>query len=106
MQATLVIETLPQSAIEAANLFHRDWIDRVCEALDEETTSALAIVMPPAPSDHRDWRLAIARDLARAYTPRRVNIVAGRRSDALTATLNYLANAPGVTGQYCLLHEA
>ncbi len=59
--------------------------------------------MPAAPYDHADWRRAVARDLARAYAPKRVNVVGG---NDLAATLDYLAGAPGVTGQYLPLDGA
>ncbi|HSJ77728.1 MAG TPA: hypothetical protein VK913_03235, partial [Erythrobacter sp.] len=73
--------------------------------LDQADCTALAIILPPAPHDHRDWRLALARDLAREATPKRVNIVAGTKGEALAATLRFLSDAPGVTGQYLACHD-
>ena len=97
-QQTLRIATLPAGAIEAAAAFHRDWLAQA-EALLSGECAALAIVVPAAPYDHADWRRAAARDLARAYTPKRINLVAGDDDAAIAATLDYLACAPGVTGQ-------
>lgn len=68
--------------------------------LAEPDAAALAIILPPAPGDHRDWRLALARDLAREAAPKRVNVVSGNPGEARAATLRFLADAPGVTGQY------
>jgi hypothetical protein len=98
-QAILRIEALPADALGAAGQFHREWSARAMDILGGECT-ALAIVLPAARYDHRDWRLAAARDLARAASPRRVNVVAGDDKYAVTAALTYLADAPGVTGQY------
>jgi hypothetical protein len=97
-QAVLRIEVLPAGALDAAAMFHGDWRGRAQSLLDRE--GALAIVMPPAPYDHADWRRAAARDLARAMAPKRVNLIAGDDERAVTAALAYLVTAPGVTGQY------
>ena len=98
MQAVLRIEGLPANALDAAAEFHRIWLELARAALRGEAKS-LGIIMPPAPPDHRDWRRAVARDLARELAPKRVNLVAGSDSDAIFAALDYLAGAPGVTGQ-------
>jgi hypothetical protein len=73
--------------------------------LNQPDCTALAIILPPAAHDHRDWRLALARDLAREAAPRRVNVVAGSPGEALEQTLRFLADAPGVTGQYMVCHD-
>jgi len=59
----------------------------------------LVLVFPPAPYDHRGWRLAAIQDLARAAAPARVNGVVGDDEQAIAATLAWLADAPGITGQ-------
>ena len=59
----------------------------------------LALVFAPAPPSHHAWRLAAVQELAREATPRRVNGVAGIEGVALDETLDWLATAPGVTGQ-------
>jgi len=56
--------------------------------------------MPLAPYDHVDWRRAVARDLARAAAPARVNLIAGDDQRAIVAALAFLEDARGVTGQY------
>ncbi len=98
-QAELRITELPGSALEAAHAFHNDWLGEIRATLAGED-DALVIVLTPAGYDHRDWRKAIARDLARAHAPKRVNIVSGKDPVKLTGTLSYLAGAAGVTGQY------
>lgn len=104
MQAVLTIDDLPATALDAAAEFHARWVPEVRTVLEDEETSSLAIVLDPAPYDHTDWRRSAARDLARALAPKRVNIVAGRKPEAIAATLDYLRDAPGVTGQYHPLH--
>ena len=44
-------------------------------------------------------RLASDVDLAREAAPKRVNAVAGDNEQAIVATLEWLAQAPGITGQ-------
>ena len=93
----MTIGDLPQDAPLAAGAFYRNHADQAGLAA---ARGHLTIVLPPAPYDHRDWRQAAARDLARAHTPNRVNIIAGETGPNLDSTLCYLASAHGVTGQY------
>lgn len=95
--AVLRIEGLPQGALDAAAVFHGEWLPRVREALAE--AGAVALVFRPAPYDHRGWRLAAVQDLAREAAPKRVNAVAGDDEPAMAETLAWLARAPGITGQ-------
>ena len=60
----------------------------------------IVLLFPPADYTHRAWRVAVLRDLAREYAPIRVNGVASDDEAAIAAALQYLAQAPGVTGQY------
>ncbi len=105
MQRTLAIGPLPDGALQAAGAFMAEHLEAARNILAEADTTALAIVLAPAPHDHRDWRRALARDLARNTAPKRVNIVAGHPGEALEATLRFLADAPGVTGHYLVCHE-
>lgn len=104
MYRVLVVETLPDSGIEASAVFFAEYLDTARALLDEPETLALAIVLPPAARDQDDWRRALARDLARAHAPKRVNVIGGS-GKAVEETLAYLADASGVTGQYCPCHE-
>lgn len=105
MQRQLDTGLLPTSALDAQSAFAALHLEAARAILAEPATSALAIIMPPATHDHRDWRRALARDLAREAAPRRVNIVSGHHGEALAATLRFLADAPGVTGQYLVCHD-
>lgn len=105
MQRELEVGPLPEAALDAAGAFMADHLAAARAILAKPDTTALAIILAPAPHDHRDWRLALARDLAREAAPSRVNIVAGHPGDALAATLRFLADAPGVTGQYLSCDE-
>lgn len=105
MQTVLTIETLPQSGISASVAFAQEHLSTARELLEEDGTAALAIVLPNAAPDHDDWRRTLARDLARAYTPKRVNVVAAGDLAAADPMLAYLRDAPGVTGQYLAAHE-
>jgi hypothetical protein len=96
-QAVLRIEGLPEPALDAAAQFHQRDLPRVRAALSD--TDALALVFPPAPYDHRAWRLAAVQDLAREAAPRRVNAVAGDDEQAIGEALAWLEQAPGITGQ-------
>ncbi|MXP41476.1 hypothetical protein GRI75_07445 [Altererythrobacter soli] len=59
----------------------------------------MVLIFPPAPHDHRAWRLAAVQDLAREAAPRRVNAVAGDDESAVAEALAWLEQAPGITGQ-------
>ncbi len=99
----LEVGLLPESALGAAGAFMALHLAAARAFLADPEVSALAIILPPAPPaphDHRDWRLALARDLAREAAPKRVNVVAGSPGEARAATLRFLADARGVTGQY------
>ena len=104
-QAILLVEALPDSPIEASASFHRDVLPQVRRKLEEQGVEALVLVLPRATRDHDDWRRAVVRDLARAFAPKRVNLIAadagGRREDML----EYLGGAPGITGQYLPAHD-
>lgn len=102
VQAILTIDDLPGDALGASARFHAGYVARVQQDAASGAAS-VAIVVPPAPVDHTDWRRAAVHDLARALAPVRVNMVAGRAGASLDATLAYLGNAPGVTGHYLRL---
>ncbi len=96
--ATVDVGALPEQAIAASSAFHMDWMHHVAEALS--SADCVAVVFPTATYDHRDWRVAAIRDLARQHAPKRINGVGGGSIDAREHALHYLAGAPGVTGQY------
>lgn len=104
MQRRHDVGLLPDGALDAATAFMALHLEAARAILADPATTALAIVLPPAAHDHRDWRRALARDLAREAAarevPGRVNVVAGPPGAALSEVLQFLDDAPGVTGQY------
>ncbi|MEP3420253.1 MAG: Rossmann fold domain-containing protein [Erythrobacter sp.] len=105
MQAVLTIQTLPQSGILASTVFAKEHLNKAVALIGDDAAQALAIVLPAAGPDHDDWRRTLARDLARAHTPIRVNVVGDNNKANTDTVLAYLRNAPGVTGQYLATHE-
>ncbi|MEM7667244.1 MAG: Rossmann fold domain-containing protein [Pseudomonadota bacterium] len=105
MQRLLEVHALPDSGLDAAQAFLGLHLKAARSLLDAEDTTSLAIVLPPAGPDHADWRRAVARDMAREFSPKRVNVVGASEGAACEELLTYLGNAPGVTGQYCQTHE-
>jgi hypothetical protein len=105
MMRRIEVAKLPDGALDAAGAFMAFHLDAARTLLAEPDCTALAIVLPPAPHDHADWRRALARDLARKAAPRRVNVVAGIPGEARNAVLQFLADALAVTGQYLVCHE-
>ena len=96
-QRVLRIEGLPEAALDAAAAFHAEWLPKAREVLG--TVDQLVLSFPTESYDHRGWRLAAVQDLARAAAPRRVNAIAGDDQPAIAQTVDWLAQAPGVTGQ-------
>lgn len=105
MQATFEAEMEPAPPIDASAAFMASQLSQARGLLELEETSVLAIIMPAAGADHADWRRALARDLAREYSPKRVNIISGNDRARMRETLTYLRNAPGVTGHYLVTDE-
>lgn len=97
--AVLLVRELSENALDASTVFYTEWLAEA-EAILADDADILTIILPEAPYDHRDWRRALARDLARRYTPKRVNCLAGLNGALLDNALNYLFSAAGVTGQY------
>lgn len=105
MQVRLEVCDLPPEPLAAASVFAALHLPAARALIEEDETSALAIILPPAPHDHTDWRRTLARDLARAYAPKRANVIAARPGAGLEAMLQFLSDAGGVTGHYCEAHE-
>jgi hypothetical protein len=105
MMRRLEVGRLPLGALDAANAFMAFHLEAARAMLGQADCTALVIILPPAAYDHRDWRLALARDLAREAAPKRVNVVSGLPGEAREATLRFLSDAHGLTGQYLVCHE-
>ncbi|MGZ3173573.1 MAG: Rossmann fold domain-containing protein [Croceibacterium sp.] len=93
-QAVLQVAGLPENALDAAAVFHAEWLPRARAGKED-----LVLVFPSATYNHRGWRLAAIQDLAREASPRRINAVAGDDAGAIAKTVAWLAQAPGITGQ-------
>lgn len=103
--AVHMVDELPESPLEAAETYFANHHAETKALLQEKDTETLVVVLHPASPDHDDWRRALARDLARAYSPKRVNVVATGDGPTMMETLAYLQDAPGVTGQYLVGHD-
>ncbi len=93
----IAVDGLPGEALAAAGVFHQHWLAHVEEALHRG--EHVTVFLPRADRAHREWRVAVVAGLARKHAPLRVNMVAGE-GPAADATADFLAAAPGVTGQY------
>lgn len=95
------ITGLPADPLEAAAVFHGEHVVAIRAAAAD-----LLLVFPPADHTHRGWRLAAVQMLARAKAPLRINAVAGGSEASIAAAAEYLARAPGLTGQFISLDDA
>lgn len=93
----IAVDDLPEDPLSAASVFHQHWLPYAEDAL--AAGDDLLLVFAAADHTHRAWRLAAVAGLARKHAPLRVNAVAGT-GEALAQAEQYLAAAPGVTGQY------
>ena len=101
------VGALPAGALDAAALFHARDVPAIRALLAGETAGGhVVVVFGPAGHDQRGWRLAAVQALARAAAPVRVNAVQGDDPAALAATLAWLDDAPGITGQLFALADA
>ena len=98
--AVLQIAELPQAPLDAAMVFHAEHLSDACDVLEDDEAQLLIVQLPPAGKDHDDWRRALARDLARKYAPKRVNVISAAADETAEPLLAYLVDAPGVSGQY------
>lgn len=94
------ITGLPDDPLEAAAAFHSQHVAGIRAAATD-----LLLVFPAAEHTHRGWRLAAVQMLARAKAPLRINGVSGGRETAIAAATEYLARAPGLTGQLISLDD-
>ena len=96
-QAVLRVEGSPDAPLDAAAAFHADHLAKARAVLGQ--AEALALVFAPADHSHRAWRLAAVQELAREAAPKRVNGVTGDDQAAIDEAIEWLAGAPGITGQ-------
>lgn len=94
------IAGLPDDPLEAAAEFHARHVPEL-----RATTEDLLVAFPAADHTHRGWRLAAVQMIARAKAPLRINAVSGGSEEAIAAAAEYLARAPGLTGQLISLDD-
>src|SRR5690606_39036630 len=73
--SALRVEALPDNPLDAAGIFHADYLPKVRGNPDR--AEQIVVCFPPAGHEHRGWRLAAIQELARELAPVRVNAVAG-----------------------------
>ena len=93
----ITVDDLPSDPLAAAGMFQEHWLSRIEHILKSGDDALVAL--SPAKHSHHEWRRTMAVGLARKYTARRCNIVAGGTA-AMGAFEHYLRAAPGITGQY------
>lgn len=101
--ALLRITGLPAAPLDAAAVFHGEWVGRVRETLSRCSDESLTLIFTPADHSHRGWRLAAVQELARECAPRRVNAVVGVAEAGVSAALALLDPCGGITGQLLAL---
>jgi hypothetical protein len=95
--SVLRVEALPDNPLDAAGIFHADYLPKVRGNPDR--AEQIVVCFPPAGHEHRGWRLAAIQELARELAPVRANAVAGSDPVAIAQAMHFLAQAPGITGQ-------
>ena len=98
----LPVGPLPDDPLAAAAQFHAEWLPRVLALLDSGEP-LVTLVFPSAGLAHAGWREAAVQLLARERTPARINAICGEDRAAIAATASFVAQAPGLTGQYLVL---
>ncbi len=98
------VAALADSALAASAEFHARDVPQIA-SLARECEDGLLIVFPPGDHTHDGWRLAAVQSLAREVAPWRVNAAQSDGEAAVAALADYLARAPGITGQYWALDE-
>jgi hypothetical protein len=86
---------LPEDPVAAAAWFYQRIVPQVHLADDSDVT----VLFPGVTHAHEGWMRAAVQGLARAAAPRRINGVAGNEPGAIDATVDWLDQAPGITGQ-------
>jgi hypothetical protein len=98
------VDGLPEAPLAAAAQFHARHVPLI-ELLAMASDESLTIVFAAAEHTHRGWRLAAVQMLARSLAPKRLNAVSGNSGKAIIAATEYLARAPGLTGQLISLDD-
>lgn len=90
---------LPDNPTDASSVFHQTAVPEIRAAIGSGDLP-ICVVFNPADHTHSAWRRAAVQALAREAAPGRINAIAGEDEAASASAIDYLARAPGVTGQY------
>ena len=101
--ASLHVGELSSDPLEAAAAFYAHVVPGIRDDFRELNDLVLVVVFEPAGHEHRAWQLAAIQELARAAAPGRVNGLVGSDEDVIRKAIDYLWEAPGVTGQLLTL---
>ena len=85
---------LPGAPLDASAKFGREILPGARAAAAD-----FVVLFAPADHSHASWRKAAIEELAREAAPRRVNGVVAASEAVAGEVIDYLARAPGVTGQ-------
>jgi hypothetical protein len=96
--ALVRVGALPEGALDAAAAFHAQVLPQLRTAL-AESAEDLVLIFPPASHEHHGWRLAVVQQLAREHAPLRVNALESDDEGAIAAAVDYVDQAPGLSGQ-------
>ena len=102
---TKPVGVLPDAPLDAAAEFYARWLPGIRHEARAERAELVILLFRPAAHDHRAWRLAAVQDLARDLNPARVNAVVAPDDCPPREVIDYLEQAPGVTGQLLSLDD-
>ena len=102
-QHVVTMTGLGKGALNAAAHFHAELAPHLRSVAGEGDVVA---IFPPAGHEHEAWRLAAIQEIAREAAPNRVNAVVGSDEAGIARTCEYLAAAPGISGQVLELAPA
>ena len=92
-----------KNPLDSAELFYRECLPGIRRQLGNEsnpcTRDGAIIVFRNGWPNHRAWRLAVIQELARESAPKRVNGIVAPDHAEIRPTVEWLTQAPGVTGQ-------
>ncbi len=95
-QICITVSGLSSAPLDAAADFQHRFLPELRNRADK---ADVVVHLPFADHTHKSWRLAVIQELAREAAPSRVNAVVGEAGQGMSDALDYLAKAPGVTGQ-------
>ena len=102
---TKPVGPLPDAPLDAAAEFCARCLPGIRHDARAAQADLVILLFKPAAHDHRAWRLAAVQDLARELNPARVNAVVAHGECPPRDVIDFLEQAPGVTGQLLSLEN-